>query len=127
MSLIRTSRAQRGWDTGSVRKGAVMLPCPTEESSAPTFSMPTSRDSDLTWPMQVSWLHPRLKVVELAVPWVSIVCARLNASAFVQCNLTSSSLPTKLHYAFGKILDLELSGGCRAHFATPRKDLSMSM
>jgi len=68
-----------------------------------------------------------LKVVELAVPWVSIVCARLNASAFVQCNLTSSSLPTKLHYAFGKILDLELSGGCRAHFATPRKDLSMSM
>src|SRR5215831_10829489 len=96
-------------------------------SSAPTSSTPTSRDSDLTSPTQVSWLHLRLKVVELAVPWASIVCARLNASAFVQCNSTSSSLPTRLHCAFGKILDLQLSVDCRARFATPRTDLSMFM
>ena len=113
MSLIRTSRGQKHWDTGSVRKGAVTLQYPTKGSSAPTFSTPTSRDSDLTSPMQVSWLRLLLKVAELAVPWPCIVCARLNALVFVQCNSISSSLPTKLHYAFGKTLDLELPGAFR--------------
>jgi hypothetical protein len=72
-----------------------------------------------------SWLRLRLKAAELAVPWASTVCARPHASAFVQCNSISSSLPTKLPCDFGKILDLELWADCRVRSATPPAHLLM--
>jgi len=77
--------------------------------------------------MPASWFHHLPEVAESGEQWLSIVCAKLRVSVFEQCNSTSSSLPTKLRCAFGKISDLESSARCQALSAIPGAGSSMFM
>jgi hypothetical protein len=77
--------------------------------------------------MPASWFRHLPEVTESAERWLNIVCTKLGASVFGPCNSTSSSLPTELRYAFGKISDLKSLARCRALFDIPGASLSMSM